>query len=212
MGSGLQRQLVDHLDRALLSLTMLDEDPRIAVQDARNAIEQAEALLALLEHIDPPSARAERRVLRQAWAALAPVLEHRSQLRPDAPPPLAPSVRSSVRQAELSLLAVRRTVDLPQWRAPDDPGLAVAAAASAYRKARKQWKKGGSPPDAKMLWAARRVRWQAEALCPPKRLAIDARYRAMLGPDWGLMFFATPIDHGRWLAGLVPSVSGDPRA
>lgn len=202
-GSGLQRQLVDHLDHALLNLSMLDEDPRTAVEGARKAIEQAEALLSLLKHIDPPTSRDLRRTLRHSWTLLTPVLEHRSQLRPGAPPPLAPSVRSWVTQAKVALFAVRQAVDLPLWRAPTDLAVVVANAASAYRKAHKQWTKGPSLPDAKMLRAARRVRFQAEALCPSKRLAADARYRAMLRPDLGLLFAATPLDHGRWLARLA---------
>lgn len=202
-GSGLQRQLVDHLDHALLNLSMLDEDPRTAVEGARRAIEQAEALLSLLAHLDRRTSRDLRRTLRHSWTLLTPVLEHRSRLRPGAPPPLAPSVRSWVTQAKVALLAVRQVIDLPLWRAPIDLAVVVANAASSYRKARKQWTKGGSLPDAKTLRAARRVRFHAEALCPPKRLAADARYRAMLGPDLGLLFSATPNDHARWLARLA---------
>ena len=217
----LQRRLLDHLDDARSNLGLFEEDPRAAAMQARIAIEQAEAVLILLRHLDAGRARDQRTSLRAAWRLLGPVIDHRSRLRPDAPPPLAPAARSWVREATAHLTTVRLQLDLPQWHAPADLSAIRSDAVATYTKARKRWNRkrlhqtrtARQPgPSAKMLRAARRMRFQAEALCPPERLATAARYRSIVTSDLARWFSLTPAEHGRWLdarTDLPGHVGGD---
>ncbi len=143
-----RRRVLDELDEAALSLSLVDLDPVRSVHETRLHITTVRAALRLLKQADVDRFRREDLVLAEAARRLGPIRDRhvaqhlvtRQGRWPGdlVPPPLAPSVRARVSETGMAILGSRNRAT--RW----DLGMLGSADVAreldrSYRQSRRRW-------------------------------------------------------------------------
>jgi CHAD domain-containing protein len=146
----LRLRVLDDLDEAVASLSILDLDPVGAVHETRKRVKTIRAALRLVESADKARFRREDTILAQATGRLGPIRDqhvaqhlasHLGRWPGDTvPPPLAPSVRARVNEAGMALLGARNRANRWDLHTIDNETL-IDGLDRSYRLARRRWRR-----------------------------------------------------------------------
>ncbi|MFT7599288.1 MAG: hypothetical protein ACI8TP_002217 [Acidimicrobiales bacterium] len=187
-----RRQALADLDRAIISLSLIDNDPSAMVRRARRRTKRVRVGVRLLRSQDKRRFRDEDRILAQAVRNLGPVRDRQVAHHlignlgrwPGnmVPPPMAPSVRISVAHSGMILNGVRGRAGSWEISSLDDEAI-TAELERCYRLARRQWRSAMDDVEADGLAGCRKAVQRAadQARITAPQLRTSERFVALTG-------------------------------